>query len=336
MFKKNLPFAVFLATLITVMVLVDGGFTLLKNQDPRTTKRMLSFLAQGHIQEANRSLTSIHFFRRLDFGTTFTSDFLNNLAACFGEKEIAIKDSTDARRYLKKIEAWPQPLKSWTKFILWHVACKITLKEVYKQKIHLIMKFDRAEWHAFDKLWNGNETAEAISTGFPLVGSLVQFYLVGPILLIVLVWEWSLERKHPQLRETFASFSLTESQKYLVVNIYFLALALTLTFSIVIPAVLLGKSLSVPLIFIAFTACLAFVLPLTILAILKFDIKKMRKGNSLADCPQGGIVQLSWIKQYKFFLWRLWPVWLVSGLAAGLLWKLYWGDQVNYLLFYFR
>jgi len=159
----------------------------------------------------------------------------------------------------------------------------------------------------------------------------VQFFLIGPILLIIMLLEWGFERRRPSGGEPFSAFTQSPHQNYLTLGIYLFTLALTYFPGI---PVLRGKpfmsaNTTFFIYLISLPACIVLIMPLTIFAFLKHDIGRMRKANDIADRPLGGIVLLSWVKQYKFFLWRLWPVWLLSGLAAGLLMKLYWGYQVD-------
>lgn len=331
MFKKNLPFALFLTFLIALMAFACGGLTLLSKQDRRNADRMLFLLSQGKVEEANCVLASIYFFWKLEIGTTFQPAFRKSLAACLGEMEIAIKDSADARRYLQKIEPWPQPLKTWTKLELRQSAWNsIALKGFYKQKINVILKLDRSEKRADRALFEGPyhlDMLEPILIGIPLSTSAVQFVLVGPILLIVLLWEWRLEKKHPSLGEIFSSFTLSEPKKYLVLGVYLLALALANSSTLLVLQGYSGPGYLIYL--ICLVTCLVFVLPLTLPALLRRDMRRIRNVNDVAERPQPAVILHSLLRQYKFFLWRLWPVWLLSGLAAGLLLKLYWGYQLD-------
>ena len=340
MFKKNLPFAVFLATLIAFMAFLDGGFVLLNKRDVRNAERMLTLLAQGKVEETNRTLTSIVFLFKVDYyDSPFSEKYLHNLASCLGESEIAIKDTMDLQRHLKRIEAWPQPLKTYTKLKFRQAFTKrLPNKERYQAMNYFreSMRWDQADKAAFESLY-GNKRffgiihdLEFVLIATPLINTTVQFFLIGPILLIVLLWERRLEKRLPSGGEAFSTFAFSSPRKYLTLGLYLLALALTC-----FPAIHLFRdqpftsAISTSFYLISLTTCIVLILPLTIFAILKHDIRRMRKGNDIADRPQGGIVLLSWIKQYKFFLWRLWPVWLLSGLAAGLLMKLYWGYHVD-------
>ena len=340
MFKKNLPFAVFLATLIAFMALLDGGFVLLNKRDVRNAERMLSLLSQGKVEETNHILTSIIFLYKIDhYESPFSEKYLHSLAACLGESEIAIKDTVDLQRHLKRIETWPQPLKTYTKLKFRQAFTKqLPNKERYQAMNHFreIMRWDQADkklmksFFANSHFFKFISDFEPILVGTPLIVTIVQFFLIGPILLIILLWEWRLEKRQPSGGEAFSTFALSYRQKYLTLGIYLLALALTfLTAFLDLRSQPFTSAISTSIYLISLTTCIALILPLTIFAILKHDIRRMRKGNDIADRPQGGIVLLSWIKQYKFFLWRLWPVWLLSGLAAGLLMKLYWGYQVD-------
>ena len=341
MFKKNLPFAVFLATLIAFMALLDGGFVLINKRDIRNAERMLSLLAQGKVEETNHTLTSIVFLFKVDYyDSPFSEKYLHSLASCLGESEIAIKDTVDLQRHLKLIEAWPQALKTYTKLKLWQAFTKqLPNKERYQAMNHFreIMSWDKADKAAI-KSFYGNKRffgiiidLEPVLIVTPLIITTVQFFLIGPILLIILLLEWGFERRRPSGGEPFSAFTQSPHQNYLTLGIYLLTLALTYFPGI---PVFYGKpfmsaTTTYFIYLLSLPACIALILPLTIFAILKHDIRRMRKENDIADRPQGGIVLLSWVKQYKFFLWRLWPVWLLSGLAAGLMMKLYWGYQVD-------
>ena len=341
MFKKYLPFAVFLATLIAFMALLDGGFVLLNKRDVRNAERMLTLLAQGKVEETNRSLTSIIFLYKIDYyyESPFSEKYLHSLAACLGESEIAIIDTVDLQRHLKRIEAWPQALKTYTKLKFWQAFTKrLPNKERYQAMNHFreIMRWDQSDkkqmksFFAKSHFFKFISDSEPILVGMPLVVTIVQFSLIGPILLIALLWEWRLERRQPSGEEAFSTFALSSRQKYLTLGIYLLALALTfLTAFLDLRGQPFTSAISTSIYLCSLTSCIALILPLTIFVILKLDIRRMRKGNGITDRPQQGVVLISWVKQYKFFLWRLWLVWLLSGLAAGLLMKLYSGYQVD-------
>jgi len=339
MFKKNLPFAVFLATLIAFMALLDGGFVLLNKRDVRNAERMLTLLAQGKVEETNRTLTSIVFLFKVDYyDSPFSEKYLHSLASCLGESEIAIKDTVDLQRHLKLIEAWPQALKTYTKLKYWQAFTKgLPNKERYQAMNHFreVMRWDQADkklvksFFAKSHFFKLISDFEPILVGKPLIVTIVQFFLLGPILLIILLWEWRLERRHPAGGEAFSTFALSPRQNCLTLGIYLLALALTFLTFLDLRSQPFTSAISTFIYLFSLTACIALIMPFTIFVILKHDIGRMRKGNEIAERHRRGIVLLSWTRQYKFFLWRLWPVWLLSGLAAGLLLKLYWGYQVD-------
>jgi hypothetical protein len=167
----------------------------------------------------------------------------------------------------------------------------------------------------------------------PVLVSIVQFILCGPLLLIVLIWEWGAERLLYFRRAPLSEITLSSGQNYLTLSIYILALVLT-----ILPVIVTERFFSTylshygpyfrynftsTLYLLSLATCMVIILPLTIFALLKRNVSKMGQSNSIAEMPKGGIVLLSWIRQYKFFLWRLWPVWLANSFAAWFIVKLY-------------